>query len=178
MQDPNESDRQEILTGPGDVRLAQRNATPGHKSSKNTKKTAVIAAAVLAAVLAAGGAGYMLAANPGTPATQDGSGRPAPSQSAGGDETFQDDDATMGDAATDAPEDGSMGDAKTDTDTGAGPADPGPTGTDSSRGTAQTGTGKNPATSSPTKPPQSPVGDNPADGPAGEVGGQCATGGC
>ncbi|TMS00092.1 hypothetical protein [Nonomuraea basaltis] len=190
MQDPTEPDRQEILSGPGDVRLAQRDSRPSGKPPKNQKKIIVIAASVLVGLLAAGGAGYMLAANPATPATQEGGDRPAPSQSAADDENFQDDDATMGDVTTDAPKDdqpgdGTVRDAAPDTDTGGDPApDPGSTGadsstgTDSSRGTAQTGNGTKPATSSPTKPPQSDEGDTPADGPAGEVIGQCASSGC
>ncbi|WP_327584452.1 hypothetical protein OHA25_53145 [Nonomuraea sp. NBC_00507] len=188
MQDPSEPDRPEILSGPGDVRLAQRSDGRGAEPPKNNKKIIAIAASALVAVLAAGGVGYMLAANPTTPATQQGTGGPAASQSA--DPNFQDEDATMGDVATDAPkdglpDDGSMGDADADTDTGTGgdPAadtggDTGSTGSDPSRGTTQTGTGQRPSTSSPTKAPQAPEGDTPADGPAGEVVGQCATSGC
>ncbi|MGP3957277.1 hypothetical protein ACTWPT_14850 [Nonomuraea sp. 3N208] len=185
MQDPSEPDRPEILSGPGDVRLAQRSDGRGAEPSKNNKKIIAIAASALVAVLAAGGIGYMLAANP-TPATQQGTGGPAPSQSAG--PNLQDDDATMGDVATDAPkdglpDDGSMGDADTDTGTGGDPtgSDTGSdtsTGSDPSRGTTQTGTGQRPSTSSPTKPPQAPEADTPADGPAGEVSGQCSASGC
>ncbi|WP_188196436.1 hypothetical protein [Nonomuraea sp. SYSU D8015] len=189
MHDPTEPDRQEILSGPGDVRLAEKSESRRPRAPKNTKKTIVIAASALAAVLAAGGVGYMLAAGPTAPATQDAGGRPAPSESAAIDPNFQDDDATMGDVTTDAPEDGlpddgSMGDPAADpgpgdpaADTGSRGSDPEP-GTGPSRGTAQTGDSKKPATSSPTAPPQSSAGDNPADGPAGEVTGQCAASGC
>ncbi|RVX38150.1 hypothetical protein EDD27_0443 [Nonomuraea polychroma] len=186
MQDPSEPDRHEILSGPGDVRLAQRSDGRGAEPPKNKKKTIAIAASALVAVLAAGGVGYMLAANPTTPATQQGNGGPATSQSA--DPNVQGDDATVGDVATDAPnndlpDDGSMGDADTDTGTGGDPvADTGSdTGSDSSTGSrgTQTGTGgQRPSTSSPTKAPQEPAADNPADGPAGELSGQCATSGC
>jgi hypothetical protein len=188
MHDPTEQDRPEILAGPGDVRLAEKHAGRSARPPKN-KKTIAIAASVLVAVLAAGGAGYLLAASPSTPATQESGGRPAPSQSVGGDEALQDDDATVGDVATDAPEnglpDGGTGDTSADTggdaepaaDTGATGTDPA-TGTDTARGTEQTGNGKNPAMSSPAKPRQTPAGDNPADGPAGEVTGQCAKSGC
>ncbi|MFI7125398.1 hypothetical protein ACIBQ1_06860 [Nonomuraea sp. NPDC050153] len=183
MRDPIEPDRPEILSGPGDTRLAD-------KPPKSAKKTVAIAAAALVAVLAAGGVGYLLAANPaGT--VQPGGARPAPSQTAGGDEDLGgDDDATMGDVTADAPEDGdapvdtpddgSMGDAAPDLGTGDEPT--GDAGSDSAKG------GKRPATTSPakpgptdsapTKPAQPDEGDNPADGPAGEVSGQCSKSGC
>jgi hypothetical protein len=185
MQDPMEPDRQEILSGPGDVRLASRSANTRANGPKSNKKTLIIAASALVAVLAAGGAGYLLAGNP-TGTTPQGGGRPATSQSAGADEQLQRNDPTTGDAApdkgglsTDAPDDGSMGDAVTDPGDGSGePADTGSTGTDSSPGTPQTNNGKKPATTSPTKPAQSSTGDVPANGPAGEVIGQCAKSGC
>ncbi|MFI6734497.1 hypothetical protein ACIBI9_16335 [Nonomuraea sp. NPDC050451] len=177
MRDPIEPDRHEILSGPGDTRLAD-------KPPKSTKKTIAIAASALVAVLAAGGVGYMLAANPaGT--VQPGGARPAPAQSTAGNEDLGgDDDATMGDATTDAPEDdtaadapddGSMGDAAPDLGTGDEPTDS--KGSESSKG------GKRPATTSPTKsatagPAQPADGDNPADGPAGELSGQCSKSGC
>ncbi|MFF4617305.1 hypothetical protein [Nonomuraea jabiensis] len=180
MRDPIEPDRQEILSGPGDTRLAE-------KPQKSTKKTIAIAASALVAVLAAGGVGYMLAANPaGT--VQPGGARPAPAQSTAGNEDLGGDDATMGDVTTDAPEsdtaadapdDGSMGDAAPDLGTGDEP-------TGSDRGTDSATGGKRPATTSPaepaptaaTKPAQPSDGDNPADGPAGELSGQCAKSGC
>jgi hypothetical protein len=179
MRDPIEPDRHEILSGPGDTRLAD-------KPPKNTKKTIAIAASALVAVLAAGGVGYMLAADP----VQPGGARPAPAQSTGGNEDLGGDDATMGDVTTDAPEgdpaagapdDGSMGDAAPDLGTGDEP-------TGSDRGTDSATGGKRPATTSPAKPapttsaPANPAqpadGDNPADGPAGELSGQCAKSGC
>ncbi|MFI7462557.1 hypothetical protein [Nonomuraea sp. NPDC049646] len=173
MHDPTETDRQEILSGPGS------SPRPPGKS----RKTAVIAALALVGVLAAGGAGYLLAAKPGQSVQQEqGSGRPSPGTSAG-DEVFEaDEDATMGDATTDAPDDGlpadgsddsAMGDAVTDPGGGSDPADKGSTGSD---GTAQKGTGGKPGTPS-TKAPQ-PAGDDPADGPAGQLSGQCAKSGC
>ncbi|MEV3986687.1 hypothetical protein ACIBQ6_24120 [Nonomuraea sp. NPDC049655] len=179
MHDPTETDRQEILSGPGS------SPRPPGKS----RKTAVIAAFALVGVLAAGGAGYLLAAKPGQSTQQEqGSGRPSPATSAG-DEVFEaDEDATMGDATTDAPDDGlptdgsddsAMGDAVTDTGGGSDPADKGSTGSDGTGGTGgttQTGTGKKPGTPS-AKAPQ-PDGDNPADGPAGVLSGQCAKSGC
>ncbi|MFI7634406.1 hypothetical protein [Nonomuraea sp. NPDC049400] len=184
MQDPIEPDRLEILSGPGDARLAARDTTPAGKPPKNTRKTAVIAASALVAVLVAGGAGYLLAGSQGGTA-QPGAVRPAPSQSVGGNEDLGGDDTTTGDAATDAPDDdlstdapddGSMGDAATDVGSGGDPATD--TGTNPSRGTAETGDGKTPATTSPTKAPQPSEADNPADGPAGELSGQCAKSGC
>ncbi|MEU1728050.1 hypothetical protein [Nonomuraea sp. NPDC005692] len=176
MHDPTETDRQEILSGPG----------PSPRPPGKSRKTAIIAASALVGVLAAGGAGYLLAAKPGPSAQQEqGSGRPSPATSAG-DEVFEaDEEATMGDATTDAPDDGlptdgsddsAMGDAVTDTGGGSDPADKGSTGSDGTGGTTQTGTGKKPGTPS-TKAPQ-PEGDNPADGPAGELTGQCAKNGC
>ncbi|MBB5778440.1 hypothetical protein [Nonomuraea jabiensis] len=181
MRDPIEPDRQEILSGPGDTRLAE-------KPRKGTKKTIAIAASALVAVLAAGGVGYMLAANP-TGTAQPGGARPAPAQSTAGSEDLGDDDATMGDVTTDAPEgdpaagapddapdDGSMGDAAPDLGTGDEP-------TGSDRGTDSAPGGKRPATTSPAKPgptksAQPSDGDNPADGPAGELSGQCSKSGC
>ncbi|MFI9837925.1 hypothetical protein ACIHFD_12880 [Nonomuraea sp. NPDC051941] len=178
MRDPIEPDRHEILSGPGDTRSAD-------KPPKRTKKTIAIAASALVAVLAAGGVGYMLAANPaGT--VQPGGARPAPAQStAGNDDLGGDDDATMGDVTTDAPEgdpaadapdDGSVGDAAPDLGTGDEP-------TGSDRGTDSSTGGKRPATTSPAKPgptksAQPSDGDNPADGPAGELSGQCSKSGC
>lgn len=192
MQDPTETDRQEILSGPGDNRLATRNRRSENKAPKKSQKTLFIVASALVAVLAAGGVGYMLAANPGE-TTQQG-GRPAPAQSTGGADDLQGDDATMGDAATDSPgdgrpagdDDGTMGDVA---DPGSGGDPAADTGTDSTRtGTdsTKTGNGKKPATTPPTKVPQSsgndtpadPPADSPADGPAGTVNGQCATSGC
>ncbi|MEV4392330.1 hypothetical protein [Nonomuraea sp. NPDC049607] len=177
MHDPTEPDRQEILSGPGS------SPRPPGKS----RKTVIIAASALVGVLAAGGAGYLLAAKPGQSTQQEqGAGRPSPAKSPG-DEVFEaDEEATMGDATTDAPDDGlptdgsddsAMGDAVTDTGGGTDAADKGSTGSD---GTRQTGTGKKPGTPStkpPTKAPE-PDGDNPADGPAGELSGQCAQSGC
>ncbi|MEO3883987.1 hypothetical protein [Nonomuraea sp. B5E05] len=147
----------------------------------------MIVASVAVALVAAAGGGYFLAGNPADPA-QPGGAQPGPSQSVGGDEELQgDDDATMGDAKTDAPDDnlptgeddGSMGDARTDNDGEGGPGnhDTGSTGSNPSDGTKQTSTGKKPATTSPSKPAQDEA-DSPADGPAGLVNGQCATGGC
>ncbi|MEV4012056.1 hypothetical protein AB0J35_16260 [Nonomuraea angiospora] len=177
MRDPIEPDRHEILSGPGDARLAD-------KPPKSTKKTIAIAASALVAVLAAGGVGYMLAANPaGT--VQPGGARPAPAQSTAGNEDLGGDDATMGDVTTDAPDgdtaadapdDGSMGDAAPDLGTGDEP-------TGSDRGTDSATGGKRPATTSPTRsattnPAQPSDGDNPADGPAGELSGQCSKSGC
>ncbi|MER5998545.1 hypothetical protein ABT120_08240 [Nonomuraea angiospora] len=178
MRDPIEPDHHEILSGPGDTRSAD-------KPPKSTKKTIAIAASALVAVLAAGGVGYMLAANPaGT--VQPGGARPAPAQStAGNDDLGGDDDATMGDVTTDAPDgapdDGSVGDAAPDLGTGDEPTGS-DGGTDSSTG------GKRPATTSPAKPgptksaptksAQPSDGDNPADGPAGELSGQCSKSGC
>ncbi|WP_433439726.1 hypothetical protein [Nonomuraea sp. CA-141351] len=184
MQDPIEPDRPEILAGPGDTRLAARATAPTGKPPKNTKKIVVIAASVLVAVLAAGGIGYKLAGSPGeTPQT--GAGRPAPSQSVGGNEDLGGDDSTTGDATTDTPvgnpstdasDDGSTGDTTSDLGSGGDPA--ADTGTNPSRGAAKTNDGKTPSTTSPTKAPQSSEGDNPADGPAGELSGQCAKSGC
>ncbi|MEV4177646.1 hypothetical protein [Nonomuraea sp. NPDC049709] len=187
MHDPIEADRQEILTGPGDIHPASRNRPP-RKRAKSNQKTILIAASALVAVLAAGGTGYLLASDSGQAAQQSG-GRPAPSQSVAG-EDLGGDDATMGDVTTDSPEDGLPTDAPDDgsmgdvADPGNGvsePVDQGSTGSDSSDGTTRTGTGKKPATTSPTKSPQSagdaPV-DTPADGPAGEVSGQCSKSGC
>ncbi|MER6581480.1 hypothetical protein [Nonomuraea sp. NPDC001023] len=182
MHDPTEPDRQEILSGPG----------PSPRPPGKSRKTAVIAAFALVGVLAAGGAGYLLAAKPGQSAQQEqGSGRPSPATSVG-DEVFEaDEDATMGDATTDAPtdaptatddglpadgsDDSAMGDAVTDTGGGPDPADKGSTGSDRAGDTTRTGTGKKPGT--PTMAPQ-PEGDLPADGPAGELSGQCAKNGC
>ncbi|MGW0197548.1 hypothetical protein [Nonomuraea sp. NPDC003201] len=188
MRDPIEPDRHEILSGPGDTRSAD-------KPPKNTKKTIAIAASALVAVLAAGGVGYMLAADPaGT--VQPGGARPAPAQSTAGNEDLGgDDDATMGDVTTDAtmgdvttdapegdpaadgaPDDGSVGDSAPDLGTGDEP-------TGSDRGTDSSTGGKRPATTSPAKPgptksAQPSDGDNPADGPAGELSGQCSKSGC
>ncbi|MFC5825488.1 hypothetical protein [Nonomuraea insulae] len=187
MQDPTETDRQEILSGPGDTRLATRNRRSENRATKKSQKTLFIVASALVAVLAAGGVGYMLAANPGETAQQ--GGRPAPAQSTGGADDLQGDDATMGDAATDAPtdgrpaaDDGSMGDVA---DPGSGGDPAADTGTDTARtgtDTAKTGNGKKPATTPPTKVPQSSgndtPADSPADGPGGMVNGQCATSGC
>ncbi|MFI9592988.1 hypothetical protein [Nonomuraea sp. NPDC052265] len=182
MRDPIETDRQEILSGPG----------PSPRPPGKSRKTVIIAASALAGVLAAGGAGYLLAAKPGQSTQQEqGAGRPSPAASPG-DEVFEaDEDATMGDATTDAPDDGlptdgsddsAMGDAVTDTGGGSDPADKGSTGSDrtgrngGTGGTTQTGTGKKPGTPS-TKAPE-PAGDNAADGPAGQLSGQCAKSGC
>ncbi|MEW1836617.1 hypothetical protein AB0392_01500 [Nonomuraea angiospora] len=177
MRDPIEPDRHEILSGPGDTRLAD-------KPPKSTKKTIAIAASALVAVLAAGGVGYLLAANPaGT--VQPGGARPAATQSTAGNEDLGGDDATMGDVTTDAPEgdpaagapdDGSMGDAAPDLGTGDEP-------TGSDRGTDSATGGKRPATTSPAKPAPTKSAqpadvDNPADGPAGELSGQCSKSGC
>ncbi|MEO3788812.1 hypothetical protein ABGB14_01290 [Nonomuraea sp. B10E15] len=148
----------------------------------------MIVASVAVALVAAAGGGYFLAGNPADPARPGGASQPAPSQSAGGDEELQgDDDATMGDARTDAPDDnlptgeddGSMGDARTDNDGEGGPGnhDTGSTGSNPSDGTKQTNTGKKPATTSPSKPAQDEA-DTPADGPGGLVNGQCAKAGC
>ncbi|NBE96974.1 MULTISPECIES: hypothetical protein [unclassified Nonomuraea] len=185
MQGSREPDHQEILSGPGDTRSSSRNGPSGHKPSKNSKKIAIIAAAAALGFVAAAGGGYLLAGNPADPA-QPGGAQPVPSQSAGGDQELQgDDDATMGDAKTDAPDDnlptgdddGSMGDVATDGDGGPGNEDTGTTGRNPSDGAKQTNSGKKPATTSPSKPPQD-EGDTPADGPAGLVNGQCAKGGC
>ncbi|RSN12899.1 hypothetical protein DMB42_12035 [Nonomuraea sp. WAC 01424] len=177
MHDPTEPDRQEILSGPG----------PSRRAPGRNRKTVLIVASALVGVLAAGGAGYLLAAKPGQGTQQEqGAGRPSPARS-GGDEVFDaDEEATMGDATTDAPDDAStddglptdgsddsaMGDAVTDG--GSDPAAKGSTGSDG--GTTQTGTGKKPTT--PSKAPQQPDADLPADGPAGELSGQCAKSGC
>ncbi|MEV6030325.1 hypothetical protein AB0L65_04210 [Nonomuraea sp. NPDC052116] len=186
MRDPIEPDRHEILSGPGDTH-------PADKPPKSTKKTVAIAASALVAVLAAGGVGYMLAANPaGT--VQPGGARPAPAQSTAGNEDLGGDDATMGDVTTDAPEgdpaadapdaapdDGGVGDAAPDLGTGdeptggkrpatTSPAKPGPT--------KSAPTKSAPTKSAPTKSAQPADGDNPADGPAGELSGQCSKSGC
>ncbi|HEX4813998.1 MAG TPA: hypothetical protein VFV66_14735, partial [Nonomuraea sp.] len=83
MQDPTEPDRPEILSGPGDVRLAEKSAGRSARSpgGKSKAKIIVIAAAALVAVLAAGGVGYLLASDTvsAPSATQDGA-RPAPTQ--------------------------------------------------------------------------------------------------
>ncbi|MBT2229590.1 hypothetical protein [Nonomuraea sp. NEAU-A123] len=182
MQDPMEPDRQEILTGPGDMPRPARN---GRSATK--KKTVIVAASALVAVLAAGGIGFALAGGPGGPAQPAPStgqaGQASPTQTAA-DEPL-DEEASMGDAKTDAPDEGlssdepaaDMGDAVTDPDTSTD-TDKGAAGTDSrTTATPPAKNGKKP-TSSPTKPAQEPAGDNPADGPAGEVIGQCAKTGC
>ncbi|GAA3139154.1 hypothetical protein [Nonomuraea salmonea] len=137
MQDPNQADRQEILSGPGDARLDPRNRPQRNRSTKNNKKATILAASALVALLAAGGAGYLLAGNDGE-AAQSGAG-PQTSQSPG-DDLQGDDDATMGDVTTDEPGDGAKdqaADAPVD-DGGVGDvADPGtgggdPAGTDKS----------------------------------------------
>ncbi|MFG1943569.1 hypothetical protein [Nonomuraea sp. NPDC048826] len=192
MQDPTEPDRQEILNGPGERRRAAKN----RPSTK--KKITVIAASVLVAALAVGGAGYALTAgsgDAGTPAQQ--SQQAGPEQSGTGDdaaqgegEPLQDDaeadEATMGDADTGLPEEeaAEMGDASVPDTSGDTAAK-----RDSGRGddtakkstaTKDSGTKKDDGGKKPTsaaKPPQSD-GDDPADGPAGAVNGQCAKDGC
>ncbi|NRQ34282.1 hypothetical protein HII36_20845 [Nonomuraea sp. NN258] len=178
MQDPIEPDRQEILSGPGHSRRAP----------KNQKKIVIIAVSALVAILAVGGVGFSLAGGSGESAQQPGAGRPAPTQSPGEAQELQDDEATMGDATTDAPgddlstgaeDDSSMGDAVTDGDT---PADTNSRGTSQTGNTGNTGsTGKNGSTGNkpgtPTTPAEPPA-ENPADGPAGELSGQCAKSGC
>ncbi|MDA0637105.1 hypothetical protein OUY22_27190 [Nonomuraea sp. MCN248] len=200
MQDPTEPDRLEILNGPGDHRRAASNRPSGKK------KITVIAAAVLVAALGVGGVGYALtagAADPGAPAQQ--SGQAGPGQGAGedtdqdtgqgADEPLRDDaadEATMGDADTELPEeeaaemgDAAVGDTSGD-DSGDTSGDTGnsrDTGQDASKkktatedsGAKEEGGGKKPTTAA--KPPQSD-GDDPADGPAGAVTGQCAKSGC
>ncbi|TDE41977.1 hypothetical protein E1295_28770 [Nonomuraea mesophila] len=186
MQGSREPDHQEILSGPGDTRSSTRNGPSGRRSSKNNTKIAIIVASGALAFVAAAGGGYLLAGNPADPA-QPGGAQPAASQSAGDEQELQgDDDATMGDAKTDAPDDnlptgdddGSMGDVATDGEGGPGNEDTGTTGRNPSDGAKQNDTGKKkPATTSPRKPSQD-EGDTPADGPAGLVNGQCARGGC
>ncbi|MEV1239785.1 hypothetical protein [Nonomuraea sp. NPDC049750] len=184
MQDPMEPDRQEILTGPGDMPRPARKAR-----STNNKKTVVIAASALVAVLAAGGIGFALAGGPTQPTTPAGQAGQS-SQAATTDELQQDEEASMGDAKTDAPDAGTPSDVAdeplTDTDTGnadtadTGKADTGldkgSAGTDS-RTTPPTQNGKKP-TSAPTRPAQESAGESPADGPAGQVIGQCSKSGC
>ncbi|MEU8355128.1 hypothetical protein AB0C27_03855 [Nonomuraea sp. NPDC048882] len=200
MQDPTEADRQEILTGPGDTRLENR-ASGNRRPRQKSNKTLLIAGSALIAVLVAGGAGYMLASNPFGSAQQ--GGGPATSQSADANQDQGgDDDATAGDVTADSPadspgddrtgeapeDDGSMGDVAAGVPDGGdqpGTGDragdtTGNTGTDS----AKTGTNKKPATTSPTKSPQSSgagtpsEADSPADGPGGLVPGQCSKSGC
>ncbi|MEU8396516.1 hypothetical protein AB0C28_15115 [Nonomuraea sp. NPDC048892] len=196
MQDPTEADRQEILTGPGDTRLENR-ASGNRRPRQKSNKTLLIAGSALIAVLVAGGAGYMLASNPFGSAQQ--GGGPATSQSADANQDQGgDDDATAGDSPADSPgddrtgeapeDDGSMGDVAAGVPDGGdqpGTGDragdtTGNTGTDS----AKTGTNKKPATTSPTKSPQSSgagtpsEADSPADGPGGLVPGQCSKSGC
>ncbi|MEU8144723.1 hypothetical protein [Nonomuraea sp. NPDC048901] len=185
MQDPMEPDRQEILTGPGDMPRPARKAR-----STDNKKTVVIAASALVAVLAAGGIGFALAGGPAQPTTPAGQAGQS-SQAATADELQQDEEASMGDAKTDAPDAGTPSDVADEplTDTGAtdtgntdntGKADKGldkgSAGTDS-RTTPPTQNGKKP-TSAPTKPAQESAGESPADGPAGQVIGQCSKSGC
>ncbi|MCA2221558.1 hypothetical protein [Nonomuraea aurantiaca] len=177
MQDPMEPDRQEILTGPGDMPRPARKAR-----STTNKKTVVIAASALVAVLAAGGIGFALAGGPAQPAPPGQS-----SQATTADELQQDEEASMGDAKTDAPDAGTPSDVAdeplADADTGTADTgkadtglDKGSAGTDS-RTTPPVQNGKKP-TSAPTTPAQESAGESPADGPAGQVIGQCSKSGC
>lgn len=191
MQDPTEPDRPEILNGPGEGRRAARN-----RPSKK-KKITVIAASVLVAAMAVGGVGYALTAGSGETGTPTQQSRQAgPEQGAGETgsegEPLQDeaaaDEATMGDADTGLPEeeaaemgDASVGDTSGDTrDTRAGSSDKSTAskgdGAKQETAAKQDNSGKKPTTAA--KPPPSDEGDNPADGPAGTVGGQCAKSGC
>ena len=200
MQDPNQADRQEILSGPGDARLDGSNRPRRNRSTKNHKKATILAASALVALIAAGGAGYLLASANGEIAPQNGA-RPQTSQSAA-DDLQGDDEATMGDAdadkpagdgakdrAADAPADDGVGDVA-DPNVGGDPSGDrsGSENVTASRGDSgnndsgnKSTNGKKPA-SSPTKAPQSAGNgsdsDNPADGPAGLVPGQCAADGC
>ncbi|GAB2912570.1 hypothetical protein ACFMQL_23700 [Nonomuraea fastidiosa] len=195
MQDPNQADRQEILSGPGDARRDELNRPRRNRSTKNHKKATILAASALVALIAAGGAGYLLANANGEVAPQNGA-RPQTSQSAA-DDLQGDDEATMGDVnadeaagdgakdrAADAPADDGVGDVA---DPGVG-GDPsgdrsGSENVATSRGESgnKASDGKKPA-SSPTKAPQSAgdggQSDSPADGPAGLVPGQCSKSGC
>ena len=196
MQDPNQADRQEILSGPGDARIDASNKPRRNRSTKDHKKATILAASALVALIAAGGAGYVLANANGEVAPQSGA-RPQTSQSAA-DDLQGDDEATMGDADTGEPAGDGAKDKAADApsgDDGVGDvADPNVGGDPSGdRNTSENVTasrgdsgdkstnGKKPA-SSPTKAPQSAGNgsdsDNPADGPAGLVPGQCAADGC
>lgn len=194
MHDPTEPDRYEILDGPGRGRRSARNRP------SNQKKIIVIAASALVTALAVGGAGYVLTAGPGdtgTPAQQ--SQQAEPEQGAGEGEPLEDDaadEATMGDADTDLPEEeaAEMGDAAVgDTSGNTGNTGGNSGNTASNRDTGNDSSGKstanrdgnagrqNDGAKKPTteaKPPPADEGDNPADGPAGAVNGQCSTSGC
>ncbi|WP_157247913.1 hypothetical protein [Nonomuraea typhae] len=180
MHHPTEPDKPEILTGPGDEPRAARR-------TRKWNKTAVIAASALVAALVAGGAGFFLADRGERPAGGAQTGQqPEPQKS---DPRLADEeDATVGDVTEEAPQDGSAeenppqdavqdpvpeGDAQEP-----GPRDPGP------QTPAKPNPGK-PATDRPDsgkpttpKPGTAPPADNPADGPAGELSGQCAESGC
>jgi hypothetical protein len=195
MHDPTEPDRHEILNGPGEGRRAAKSR------ANNKKKIAVIAASALVAALAVGGAGYVLTSGgdgAGTPAQQSRQADPGQGSGTGTEAGAQDegrpleddaaDEATMGDADLPEEEAAEMGDAVADDpagDTGntgntsnaRGSGDQSKKGTASKdNGAKNDNSGKKPQNAA--KPPQNDEGDNPADGPAGAVEGQCAKDGC
>lgn len=191
MHDPTEPDRHEILTGPGDESRAARTR------KRANKKTVLIAATALVGVLAAGGIGFSLAGadpvQPGGPTQQ---GQSPGTADGPGEDLGDDGDATMGDAVTEEPggdtpaesdqdDTASVGDASGDTprgDTGDTGDDDGTDARTGGAGTDSKGTSesRNTNVSKPSTAPTEDTGtpDGAADGPAGEVAGQCAKSGC
>ncbi|MDF2705365.1 hypothetical protein AB0C18_07485 [Nonomuraea muscovyensis] len=189
MHDPTEPDRQEILTGPGEESRAPR------KRRQAGNRTVLIAASALVGLLAAGGIGFSLAG--GDPAQPD---RPTQSQSPGtaegpGEDLGDDGDATMGDVTTEEPGDGTRAEGGGEDDTASvgdetgGVADDGGTddtstgaaGSDSKGTSESKNTNVNKGRQPTTAPAEDPAGttaDGAADGPSGEVAGQCAKSGC
>ncbi|MFE0149996.1 hypothetical protein ACFWY5_22785 [Nonomuraea sp. NPDC059007] len=175
MHHPTEPDKPEILDGPGEEpRRARR--TPSKKN-----KTIIIVASALVVALAAGGAGFFLANGDKTPAggtqpqtvQQTRQQKPDP-------RLAEDEDASVGDVTTDAPKDGDTADENLPQD--AVPQNPNPQvpakPNTADPGTPKPGTGK-PSTDKPGSAGNNTTApDNPADGPAGELTGQCAASGC
>lgn len=172
-QDPTSRPGPEILTGPG----------PGNRPDKRTR-TLILAAAALVTLLVAGGVGFALLGGSGDPGKGTPVSEPAgrtgetnlPETPAGGEEAAGEPEEAPSDgipADGEPAEDGTGGTASTDTgSTGTGSTDTGAAGSGS-------GDAKTPA-KKPTPAPSTaaPEVDNPADGPGGMVGGQCAKSGC